>query len=321
MFENKLRKISREVFGDKNLQEYFILTHKKNRREMYFVAGNNKALSFAEPKFNSFKKRVIFFLLKMNILQLFLKKIKLSEDFGDVVFIGGQIKSFDLKEKIVSSFFHVQKDKEAFIEDKKVQVGLNKRGFAPKIIQLDKKNLFSQEELFSPYLGSPTFIFDRLLEFYDDSGMKLISKTPLITHIEKTLEKNGLNCDLFNEALDIVSGVDSFLQTKIHGDFAREQCLIDDGKIYFVDWGLRNGIVTEDLVNYFRLDVKYFDRKDFNLIIKKYPNHVRKNLREYLILTELFRVCELIKILSSSKLENILKFSKNRIKNILTHSF
>jgi RIO-like serine/threonine protein kinase len=151
--------------------------------------------------------------------------------------------------------------------------------------------------------------------------MNFVNSDSLIGQIKKDITVGRFNCVLFDKALDVISGVDAFLQTKIHGDFAWEQCLINNGKIYFVDWELRNGIVTEDLVNYFRLDVKYFNRKDFNLIIKKYPNHVRKNLREYLILTELLRACGLIKILGSSKLENVLSFSKKRIKNILDYDF
>jgi len=43
MFENKLKKISKEIFKDKNLKEYFILTHKKHKREMYFECKNKRA--------------------------------------------------------------------------------------------------------------------------------------------------------------------------------------------------------------------------------------------------------------------------------------
>lgn len=321
MFEDRLEKISIEIFEDEDLREYFVLTHKKHRREMYFAVGNKEALFFAEPKFNSLKKGVVFFLLKIGVLQPFLKRVMLSSKFGDVIFLGGQIKSFDLSKKTVNSFFFIQKDKKAFIRDKEIQRKMSKMGFAPRILKIDRKKYFSQEELMSPYIGSTSRIFNRLLDFYGKNGMYFVDCKSLVKEISRNLKKNALNCTLFDETLKVISSVDTFLQTNIHGDFAKEQCVASGNVIYFVDWGLRNGIISEDLVNYFRFDNNYFSREDFCLIIKKYPIHIRENLKEYLLLAELLRVCGWIKIPSSSHKQKLLELSKDRIKNILYNNF
>jgi len=308
MFENKLKKISKEIFKDKNLKEYFILTHKKHKREMYFECKNKRALNFAKPKFNSFKKRIIYFLLKLNLIQSFLKKINISEEIGQVVFIGGQIKGFDLNNKITNSFYHLQGNKKSFIKDKEVQKKLAEKGFAPKILSIDKKNLFSIEELFFAYQGKINPLFKKLLEFYNTNTLKKIKLKILEKKIKKYFDKNKIKEPLFNQAFNKINKKNYFLSTKIHGDFAKEQCLIENEKIFFVDWNLRKGLITEDLVNFFRLDDNYFNKLNFKKIIKKYPKHVRENLREYLLLTELLRISNGI---------NQMDLSKRRIKKLL----
>jgi GH15 family glucan-1,4-alpha-glucosidase len=167
MFENKLKKISKEIFKDKNLQKYFILTHKKHKREMYFRVGDQKALNFAKSKFNSNKKRIIFFLLKINFLQLFLKKINLSKELGNLVFVAGQIKAFDLEKNRVKSFHHIEGSKESFLKDKLDQKKISQKGFAPIISKIDKKNIFSEEELHSSYQGGIKPLFKKLISFYN----------------------------------------------------------------------------------------------------------------------------------------------------------
>jgi len=308
MFEPKLKKISKDVFKNKNLRNYFILTHKKHHREMYFQSGDKKALNFAKPKFNSFKKRIIFFLLKLGVLQPILKQIKLSQDIGQLIFVGGQIKGFDLKDKVVNSFHHIQGIPENFIKDKEVQLKLGKQGFAPKIINIDKQNNFSQEELFFPFLGNSIDNFNELLEFYDSFSYQKVKTTLLLKKIKNYLIKNKINESLFNQAIEEIKKTNYFLFTKIHGDFAKEQCLINNHKIFFVDWNLKKGLVTEDLVNYFRFEKDYFNTKEFKIILKKYPLHVLKNLEKYLMLTELLRITQGI---------HDFKLSKKRINNLL----
>ena len=308
MFEYKLKKISAEVFNNKNLKQYFGLTHKKHKREMYFQSGNPGALNFSKSKFNSSKKRIIFFLLKLGLIQPFLKKINLSGEIGESIFIGGQIKGFDLKNNLVNSFIHVQDSKEKFIKDKESQLKLGELGFSSKIQKIDKKKYFSQEELFSPYVGKFQPIFKKLLEFYGTNKIKKVKVVNLIKKIEMYLNENKIKEPLFNEALKKIIKINYFLFTKIHGDFAMEQCLINKGKIYFVDWDLREGLITEDLVNYFRLDGNYFNKLEFKQIIKKYPLHIQNNLQEYLILTELLRIVQG---------ESNFKLSKERLTSLI----
>ncbi|MDA3779214.1 MAG: hypothetical protein PF487_03125 [Bacteroidales bacterium] len=308
MFESRLRTISKYIFKDDNKVSYFILTHKKHAREMYFKIKDKDALIFAKSKFNSRKKRVIFFLLKLGILQPFLRKIRLSKEIGDVVFVGGQIKGFDLKNRVVNSFYHVQGDAKTFIKDKISQIKLGEEGFAPKIIFLDSLNIFSREHLFAPYLGINELLFDRLLEFHKTSKMQEVKSSLIIKEVKKYLTESKIDESLFNAALKKIKDVGYFIQTRVHGEFAKEQCLINKGKIFFVDWSLRHGVITEDLVNFFRLDDSYFNKKEFKSIIKKYPNHVKDNLREYLLLTELVRISQGI---------NNLDLSKKRIEKLL----
>ena len=309
MFESKLKKISKEVFNNNNLQRYFILTHKKHNREMYFRVGDKKALDFAKSKFNSFKKRIIFYLLKLGILQIFLKKINLSEEIGQVIFVGEQIKGFNYKEKIANSFVRQKSREKDFLKQKSIQQKLGKEGIAPKVLMINKKDIYSQEELFSSYVGKSENLFNLLFEFYKTNKVKKIKTSHLIKKIKLSFKKNKINETLFNKALNKISKVDYFLQTKIHGEFAKEQCLMNNEKIYFVDWSLREGLITEDLVNYFRLDNNYFNKKEFKKIIKKYPAHVKNNLKEYLLLTELIRISQGIPHF---------KLSKKRIENLLS---
>jgi hypothetical protein len=214
MFESNLKTISKEVFHDKNQVEYFILTHKKHKREMYFRTHDKSALDFAEPKFNSRKKKIIFTLLKLGILQPFLKKINLSKKMGNVIFVGGQIKGFDLKNSYVYSFQYLLPTRSDFIKTKRNQKLLGNQGFAPKVIEIDEVKCFSKEELFSPYTGDASFLFDRLLEFYK---MKKIRVLDIEKKVKNYFRKNSVNDPLFNVALDKIKGVDYFLFTRIHG--------------------------------------------------------------------------------------------------------
>ena len=289
MFESKLKNISRDIFNNKYKKKYFILTNEKNKREMYFICGNKEALKFAKPKFNSIKKRIIYFLLIMGILHPFLKKIELSREIGDVIFVGGQIKGFNLKDKLANSFLHHQGARKEFIKGKKDQKTLSEKGFAPRIIELNEGKCFSQEELFSTYIGVLKPIFNKLFEFYNIEGYT--KNTKLYNELRLFLEKNYADEPLLKKALMQIRRMDYFLFTEIHGEFSKAQCLIDCDKILFVDWSLRKGLLTEDLVNCFRME-DYSNRKNFKKIARMYPAHVRENLKEYLLATELLRLTQ-----------------------------
>jgi len=305
MFEAELKKISEEIFNNENLSEYFILTHKKHGREMYFKSGSVEALVFAKPKFNSIKKWIIFSLLKLKILQPFLKKIRLSENIGEVILVGEQIKGIDLKNKIVNSFLHLPRTEEKFTSNKKFQNKFGELGFAPKIIKLDDRGKHFQEELLEHYTGDSSKIFERLLKFYSSST---IEKTSLLK-FETLLDRNKLKGKLFSDALSKIKKIDYFLFARIHGEFAREQCLAKNGKIYFIDWDIRNGLFTEDIINFYRGEDDILNNDEFRCIIKNYPPHVNKHLKEYLLATELLRVSSGIGDLEESKkrIANLIK--------------
>ena len=143
----KLLNISK-IFGNED-NEFYILVHKKHKREIYF-RDNKKAIEFIKRKFHH--NKLIFLLIKTNLLKLFLKKVKLSRKLGDVIFIANEIKCFNLDKKIVISFpYHLSN--ECFIKEKKFQIKLSKRYLAPEIFKLDESIPFSEEELLEEYNG------------------------------------------------------------------------------------------------------------------------------------------------------------------------
>lgn len=200
---------------------YFILIHKKHRREVYFQ-NTAKAIDFLKVKFppylKRFKtiKRLIYFLIKIRLLQPFLETIELPVEFGDVIFIANQVKCFDLDKKVVISF-PKNEDKESFIKSKELQRELAKEGFAPEILELNYEIPFSKEELLKPYGGdNDGRVFKKLFSFYQSQG--------------------------------IDGGI-----TTIHGSFTREQVLIKDNYYVFIDWGdSRKSFIFEDLINFYR---------------------------------------------------------------------
>ena len=92
MFEQIVKKCFHQA-PQKNINKkiFYVLTHKKHKREIYFEKDNVESLKFMEQKFNSFKKKIIFFLIKINILQIFLKKIYLNSNVGGLVLIKKKI--------------------------------------------------------------------------------------------------------------------------------------------------------------------------------------------------------------------------------------
>ena len=150
----------------KQKSRYYILTHKKHNREMYFKIGDKRALDFIKPKFNGLKKNVIYFLLRIGVLQLFLKKIMLPDEIGSLILVGGQIKGFNFDNEIVYSFPHSQWDDVKFVKDKENQIALGYYGFAPEIINLYKDIPYSTELMCEPYVGDADLITTRLKEFH-----------------------------------------------------------------------------------------------------------------------------------------------------------
>jgi hypothetical protein len=79
MFEKRLKELSKKI-GEKQIRKFYILTHKKHFREIYFQ-NNKEAIKFLNNKLNTplkkFRqlKKFIYFLIKTNLLQPFLKKL------------------------------------------------------------------------------------------------------------------------------------------------------------------------------------------------------------------------------------------------------
>ena len=266
MFEYRLRELgnridfypyAEECGGDNT---YFIITNKE--REIYFKNTNN-AIEFIKFKFQgSIKKRLAYFLIKLGILPLFLNSIRLHPAFGDVIFIGGQIKSFDLNDKKVMSFPLYDYEDEFFIRNKKFQ--MKNKEYSPRIlkgcvggyIHKGKEYVYVKEEILEKYEGKDYLnIFKKLYSFYEKTGIK---------------KKNGL------------------LYVTSHGDFSKENLLKRGNEVIFTDWQSREDLITKDLHNFFIRDSKEnpMENKDFLEVLKIYPKEVQKNIKKYIQLNE-----------------------------------
>jgi len=278
MFEYRLRELgnridfypyAEECGGDNT---YFIITNKE--REIYFKNTNN-AIEFIKFKFQgSIKKRLAYFLIKLGILPLFLNSIRLHPAFGDVIFIGGQIKSFDLNDKKVMSFPLYDYEDEFFIRNKKFQ--MKNKEYSPRIlkgcvggyIHKGKEYVYVKEEILEKYEGKDYLnIFKKLYSFYEKTGIK---------------KKNGL------------------LYVTSHGDFSKENLLVRNkycplnpeysiNEIVFTDWQSREDLITKDLHNFFIRDSKELNplrNKDFLEVLKIYPKEVQENINKYIKINE-----------------------------------
>lgn len=294
MFEQRLKEISRKM-GEEGLGDYFILTHKKHGREIYFQ--NNKGVEFLNNKLNSnlkkFKKikRIIFFLIKMRILPLFLKKIKLSNKFGEVISIGEQIKGFDLNGGFVYSFPLKEEEREFFIKKKKIRKEIAKINFAPGIIELDKEIPYTKEELFKDYKGEDNIgIFKKLMKFYKLKGRREVFLKDYIKILNKEAKEVGVrNLLLENILKELVKYNKTIILVTLHGDFAKENILIDKkNEAVFIDWKPYEGVIIEDLINFFREEEDLLKNKEFLKILKEvFPKEVQKNIKIYIALSEI----------------------------------
>lgn len=288
MFEKRLREISKKIDSREN--RYHILTHKKHKREIYFK-NSKEVLSFMEFKFHSFTKRIIYFLIKIGLLQLFLKKIKLSKRFGDVIFIGNKISSFDLKKKEVLSFPLDKNENNEFIKSKKFQKKVAKHGFAPEVSEINEKIPFSKEELLEDFEGNKyvnffhiSNVFRKINDFYNFMGIEKISLKEYILNLKRELKKQGIkNSSLYNKLNKLPKKDLDLLITTLHGDFGKENTLIKKGEIVFCDWNPYKGLILNDLFNFFRRENNLFKNKQFKSLLRLYPKTVQRNFKLYLM--------------------------------------
>lgn len=286
MFEGRLKQISK-LLEEKEQKKFFILTHKKHRREIYFT-NSSSSIQFIRSKFNSKNKRIIYLLIKLNLLQPFLKKIYLSKKLGDTIFVGGQIKGFDLKNKKVYSFPLKEADKDSFLKGKYFQKRISKNNLAPVIEEIDKMTPFSKEEfLMIPERLDVQVIFKKIMGNYK------IKKIKIKDYLKKIIKK-----EIKEEDIKIaVKGLTPFLDKKvlitaIHGDFSKEQILIRGEDYLFTDWSPRIDLIISDLVNFFGNEEaltgkNLIENKNFLYLLEMYPSEVKKNLWLYLILNEI----------------------------------
>ncbi len=318
MFEKRLKELSSKLNHPE--RTYFILTHKKHKREVYFQ-NTNKAIKFLRIKFDpsvkKFKtiKKIIYLLIKIRILQIFLKKIRLSSDFGDVVFVGDQIKGFNLNKKMVFSFIRSGSERDRFIKSKKLQKELSKKKLAPEIIELNLKIPFSKEELLKSYKGNNYVdVFKKLYSFYEEQGIEKIPLKKYVNFLIKELEEKGIRERVFREILrKLAKDKKSLLVARVHGDFSEEQILLKKGSYVFTDWDtyekkLKKNLITRDLASFFRENENLLKEKLFQRLLRIYPQEVRKNIKTYLILNDIYNV---------ARRKGYLELSKKRIKNIL----
>jgi hypothetical protein len=316
MFEKRIKEISNLLKKDSE-KTYFILTHKKHKREVYFQ-NNKKAIEFIKIKFDSslkkFKtiKKIIYFLIKVRILQIFLKRVKLSSELGNVIFVANQIKGFDLNKKIVSSFLNTKEmDKKLFVKSKEFQKKIAEKGFAPKVFEINKEFPFSKEELLPEYSGKNDYkLFKKLYSFYKYQVVEKISLKKHINFLVKGLKEKNIKEDFIKEVLNTLKNLNkNLLIAKVHGAFTKEQVLIKNSKYIFTDWSLEKNLIIRDLVNFFKEEKNLLKNKNFIKLLGIYPNEVREDIKLYLILNEIYQMIEKGKVLKQSK-DRIKKFKK-----------
>jgi tRNA A-37 threonylcarbamoyl transferase component Bud32 len=295
MFEKRLKELSKKI-GEKQIRKFYILTHKKHFREIYFQ-NNKEAIKFLDNKLNTplkkFRqlKKFIYFLIRANLLQPFLKKIKLSSEFGEVIFVGGQIKGFNLNKKEVISFPTNQSKKREFIESKKIQERFSKKKVTPKILEINEKIPFSKEKLLKEYNGGRNIeVFKQLIKFYKKEGIK---KVQLKDYVKEIIKDKEIDNNYVKGILKEFSKINKkILVTKLHGDFAKENILVDENnKILFIDWNQQEGLITEDLINFFRGEKNLLENEKFKKILKEvFPKEVQKNIEVYVKLHKIFLI-------------------------------
>jgi hypothetical protein len=262
----RLNQLSRKL--GKNNVKFYMLYHKKHKRAALF-RNTPESIRFIKRKFNSPFKKIIYTFIKLKVLQLFIRKINLSSELGDAIFIGNQIKGFRLRNKEVISFPLEVSTKSSFLKNKKFQRKVGAEGFAPQIKVVNVEKCFSVEPLLlERHNMDYRKIFSKLLNYYGSKGISF-----------KSL---GEVCRTEDSKKDIKSSK-KILVTKVHGDFAKQQVLFnEEGEPFFVDWEPRIAPITEDLFSFFKNDKD--GSKKIKSLVKLYPKHVQDNFEIYLSL-------------------------------------
>lgn len=320
MSEKRLKEISKKFNSEKE-KEFFILIHKKHKREIYFQ-DNKRAIFFIKNKFYSKKKSVVsslfyfltYSLIKAGILQLFLKKVKLSSNFGQVIFVAGQIKSFDLNKRVVYSF-PIRKSEEKFlIMKKKIRKKITEKGFAPEFIEINEKIPYSKEELLKAYDGGRDLgVFKMLYSFYKSEGIKEISSKIYTKSLINRMKEKGIKNTYLMAILKKLLKFDKkVLITTLHGDFAKENILINKKSLpVFIDWGPNEGLIICDLINFFRGEKNLLRNKKFLEILKEvFPKQIQENIEFYIILSEISSIIKAGEV-NKLSMERIKKYSSS----------
>ena len=310
MFEKRLKEISRKI-DSKIEHTYYILTYKKHRREIYFK-NSKEAILFMKPKFNSFIKKIIYFFLKVGLLQSFLKKIRLSSNLGDVILVGEKIGSFDLKKKEVLFFPLNENENNELIISKKFQKKVFGRDFSPQVYEINEKIPYSKEELLEVFEGDNYIdIFRKIQKFYNFIGIERVPIKKYISNLRKELKKKGIKDKFLHNKLDNLSEKDvDLLITTLHGDLAKENTLIKNRDLVFTDWHPYKELIIGDLVNFFRGEKDLLKNKKFLEILKIFPKQVQENIEFYIILSEISSIIKAGEV-NKLSMERIKKYSSS----------
>lgn len=273
---------------NKKLKTFYILNNKEKCRSLIFQKGQKEAIQFMKSKFRSPFKRIIYFLITINFLQTFLKKVQFNSSVGQLIFFGGQTKIFDFEGKKVFSFLRGAGQQENFIKSKEKQIELSKKGLAPIIFKLNKEVPFCVEELLKESNNiTDVDIFKKLFKYYETQEIK---KIPYSSYIEKLERKNSfenLPEDLKKDLKDLKEKKKFFYVINVHGDFGKGQILLKNKEILFTDWRVREDLILADLFSFFKEDKSLFDNKKFLSILGMFPKDVKENVKDYLLIKKI----------------------------------
>jgi len=171
-----------------------------------------------------------------------------------------------------------------FIKNKELQKDLSKKGFAPKILKLDKKIPYSIEELLEDrFEVSSKIMFKKLLKVYDIEKIKKITYSSYIKKLEKKAAFYKLPPQIKKELERIKNTKKTFYITKVHGDFGRSQLLLKDKKIVFTDWNIREDLLLADLFSFFKDKSNIFSEREFWELLNLFPKDVKENVKDYFV--------------------------------------
>ena len=287
--KNKLIKNYFEILGNKkeNQRKFCVLDNKKTGRSVIFEKNNKKAIKFMKNKFASSKKKIAYILIKLKILCLFKKKLFLDSNIGQLIYFGGQTKIFNFDNNTVISFMRGPGWEKDFIKNKKQQKKLSKKGFAPKILNLNEKIPFCVEELLEEGNKlSEEIIFKKLVNYYKTQKKTKVSYSSYIKKLKNKKKFSLLPFYIKNELEKIEKKKEFFYVVKIHGDFEKNQILLKEKEILFTDWEIKKELILTDLFNFFKKKKKIIEDRNFRRILNMFPEEISKNLKEYFIVSQ-----------------------------------